>query len=105
MLQTSTPTTGQKSISLVLSYAPLGLVSAIHSEIGPDSILVDTGCIVLSDKSEVGIVLTIREGERHCVHRIRARVAGATGNGFRLVFEECEGCTRDALLPYITTLH
>ena len=36
---------GNRDINLVLSYAPLGLVSALHTELTSDGVLIDTGCI------------------------------------------------------------
>jgi hypothetical protein len=102
MLHSKTALSGNNNISLVLSYAPLGLVSAHHAEIGHNSILVDTGCVMLSNNSEVEIVLSIRNGERHMVHRIRARVAASVGHGFKLEFQECDVATLEALMPYIT---
>jgi hypothetical protein len=93
---------GYRDISLVLSYAPLGLVSATHTEITPDGVVIDTGCITLSSNSEVDIVLSIRDGEQHMKHRLRARVTGYDGTGFRLAFQDCDAQTLEALLPYIT---
>ncbi|MCW8829361.1 MAG: hypothetical protein OQK94_09945 [Gammaproteobacteria bacterium] len=89
-------------ISLVLSYAPLGLVRALSARIGIDSMLVDTGCVTLCDNSEVGIVLSIPNGEHNQTHRIRARVAGNDGDGVKLTFQECDRATLQALLPYVT---
>lgn len=90
------------SISMVLSYGPIGLVRATNTLIGHDSICVDTGCIALNDNSDVEIVLSIRRGERAETHRIRARVSGSDEHGIRLQFCDCAKATLDALLPYIT---
>lgn len=90
------------NISLVLSYAPLGLVRALSARIGRNGILADTGCITLSDNSEVGIVLSIRDGEQRITHRIRGRVSGRDSEGVLLAFEGCDRATLKALLPYVT---
>jgi hypothetical protein len=102
MLQTTSTVADKRDISLVLSYAPLGLVRALSAQIGHDSMLVDTGCVMLSDNSEVEIVLSIRQGEHHITHRIRARVVGNAANGAKLIFQECKQATLQALLPYVT---
>lgn len=101
----NTTTTAQKigKISLVLSYAPLGLVRALSTRIWHDSMLVDTGCITLCDNCEVGIVLSLQDGERHSTHRIRARVVGNGADGVRLAFQDCDHATLKALKPYIST--
>ncbi|MFO7593640.1 MAG: hypothetical protein R6X15_06315 [Pseudomonadota bacterium] len=95
-------TNKQRDISLMLSYAPLGLVRALSAKIGRDSILVDTGCITLYDNSEVEIVLSIPKGEHYITHRIRALVAGNEGRVVKLAFQNCKRKTLEALLPYIT---
>ncbi len=102
MLQTTTKVAHSRDISLVLSYAPLGLVRALSAQIGRDSILVDTGCVMLTDNSEVEIVLSIRQGEHHITHRIRAKVTGNAAQGAKLAFQECDQATLQALLPYVT---
>lgn len=102
MLHTTETTPGYRDISLVLSYAPLGLVRAIHTRIGLEEIMVDTGCVTLSDNSEVEIVLSIREGERHMTHRIKARVCGSDHQGIKLAYQDCDRSTLEALRPYIT---
>jgi hypothetical protein len=89
-------------ISLILSYAPIGLIRATNTLIGLDSICVDTGCISLNDNSEVEIVLSIRRGERAETHRIRAEVSGRDEHGVRLRFRDCARATLEALLPYNT---
>lgn len=91
-----------RDISLVLSYAPLGLVRALSTKIGRDSIFVDTGCITLYNNSEVEIVLSIPKGEHYITHRIRALVTGNEGRVVKLAFQNCQRKTLDALLPYIT---
>lgn len=102
MLHHDSGLTGYRDISVVLSYAPLGLVSATRTQIAPDGVLIDTGCVTLSDNTEVDIVLSIRDGDRHMRHRLRARVTGSEGGGFRLAFQDCDQRTLQALLPYIT---
>ena len=91
-----------RDISLVLTYAPLGLVRALTAKIGRDSILADTGCVTLQNNSEVEIVLSIPKGEHYITHRIRALVAGNEGHVVKLAFQNCKHKTLEALLPYIT---
>jgi len=93
---------GHRDINLVLSYAPLGLISAHHTELTRDGVVIDTGCITLSDNSEVDIVLSIRDGDQHMRHRLRAQVTGSDSTGIRLAFVDCDHQTLQALLPYIT---
>lgn len=102
MFQTTGRTPGNNDISLVLSYAPLGLVRAIHTRIGLDEIMVDTGCVTLSNDSEVEILLTIRDGEQHMTYRIKARVSGSDHHGIKLAYQDCDHTTLKALMPYIT---
>lgn len=91
----------QSKISLLLNYAPLGLIRALHAEFGTQRVLVDTGCVTLLDNSEVDILLSIG-GESPAFHFIRARVAGTHPDGFILNFQKCDAATTKALLPYIT---
>jgi len=102
MLYTETAPTSHGNISLVLSYAPLGLVRALHAEIGTEKMLVDTGCVTLANDSEVDILLSIHTDDQPNHHRIRARVAGIRQDGVVLAFQECDVATLEALLPYIT---
>lgn len=89
------------NISLILNYAPLGLIRALRAEIGSQRILVDTGCVTLTDDSEVDIMLCI-DGVSPAYHYIRARVAGSHPDGVILAFQKCDSATIEALLPYIT---
>ena len=91
----------QSNISLVLNYAPLGLVRALHAEFGTQRMLVDTGCVMLADNSEVDILLSIG-GPSPGYYFIRARVAGKHPDGVILDFQKCDAATTKALLPYIT---
>ena len=95
-------TASRHHISLVLSYAPLGLIRATNTLIGQDSISVDTGCIALNDRSEVEIVLSIREGDSSRTYRIPATVCGSDEHGVKLRFRDCAKATLEALMPYVT---
>jgi hypothetical protein len=90
------------NISLIINYAPLGLVRALSAEFGTQRILVDTGCISLPNDSEVDIMLCIGCGAPSNYHHIRARVTGSHPDGVILAFEDCDTATTTALLPYIT---
>lgn len=90
------------NVSLVLNYAPLGLIRALRAEFGTQRILVDTGNIMLADDSEVDILLSIGGSEAPEYHHIHARVIGARSDGIILAVEHCESATIEALLPYIT---
>lgn len=90
------------SISMVLSYGPLGLVQATNTLIGQDSICVDTGRIALYDNSEVEIVLSIRTGNTYRTYRIPATVSGCGEYGIKLQFRDCAEATLEALLPFVT---
>ena len=95
-------TTKNPSISLLLSYGPLGFIRATNTLIGQDSMCVDTGCIALNDHSEVEIVLSIRNGKTATTYRIPATVNGRDEQGVKLQFKDCAKSTLQALLPYIT---
>jgi len=90
------------SISLVLSYGPLGLIRATETLIGQDSICVDTGRIALNNHSEVEIVLSIRIGNTSKTYRIPATVSGRDQHGVKLQFKDCAKGTLEALLPFVT---
>lgn len=90
------------NISLIINYAPLGLVRALHAEFGTQRILVNTGCVTLPNDSEVDIMLCIGCGDSSNYHHIRARVAGSHHDGVILAFQDCDAATTRALLPYIT---
>ncbi len=89
------------NISLILNYAPLGLVRALHAEYGTEKILVDTGCVSLANDSEVDIMICI-DGTTPAYHFIRARVSSSHPDGAILIFQNCTAETTRALLPYIT---
>lgn len=89
-------------ISLILNYAPLGLVRALRAEFGTQRILVDTGCITIPNNSEVDIMLCIGRDNPSDYHYIRARVTGSNPDGMILAFQDCDSETTKALLPYIT---
>ncbi len=91
----------QSNISLLLNYAPLGLVRALHAEFGTQRVLVNTGCVTLAENSEVDILLSIG-GDPPAFHFIRARVASSHPEGYILDFQKCDAATTKALLPYIT---
>lgn len=90
------------NISLILNYAPLGLVRALHAEFGTQRILVNTGCITIPNNSEVDIMLCIGRDNPSDYHYIRARVTGSHPDGVILAFQDCNSETTKALLPYIT---
>ncbi len=92
----------QSSLSLMLSYAPLGLIRATKLLVSLDSICVDTGCIALNDHSEVEIVLSVHHNAQTHTYRIPATVSGRDEHGLRLQFKECAGETAEALLPFVT---
>ncbi len=90
------------NISLIINYAPLGLVRALSAEYGTQRVLVDMGCITLPNDSEVDIMLYIDGGKTPGYHNIRARVCGSHPDGVILTFLDCDAATTRALLPYIT---
>lgn len=94
--------TDSATISLMLSYAPLGLIRATNTLIAKDSICVDTGCIALNDHSEVEIVLSVQSDTHTRTYRIPATVSGQDKHGVKLQFRECARATLDALLPFVT---
>lgn len=102
MLHHHNTSTTNHSISMLLSYAPLGLIRATNTLIGQNRICVDTGCIALNDHSEVEIVLSIRHGDSSETYRIPATVCGSDAHGVILQFRDCAKDTLDALLPYVT---
>lgn len=81
-----TPINPSKTIDLTLRYGPLGLVRATGSRTGPNSMLVNTGRIALTDDSEVEVLLSVRRGERLESHSLSARVCGCDEHGARLLF-------------------
>jgi hypothetical protein len=89
------------NINLVLNYAPLGLVRALHVEYGTQKMLVNTGCVTLAEDSEVDVMLSIG-GPSPDFHFIRAKVTGSHPDGVILAFQHCDAATTKALLPYIT---
>jgi hypothetical protein len=95
-------TINNHSLSLLLSYGPLGLIRATKTLIGQNSICVDTGCIALNNHSEVEIVLSIRTGNTSKTYRIPATVSGCGEYGVKLLFKDCAKSTLEALLPFIT---
>lgn len=90
------------NISLIINYAPLGLVRALRAEFGTQRILVNTGCVTLPNDSEVDIMLCIGRDNPSDYHYIRARVASSHPDGVILAFKDCDSATTRALLPYIT---
>lgn len=81
-----TPVNTTKTINLTLKYGPLGLVRAIGSRTGPNSMLVDTGRISLADNTEVEVLLAVRRGELLESHSLSARVCGSDEHGAHLLF-------------------
>ena len=80
------PIKPSQTIHLILKYGPLGLVRATASCCGPNSLLVDTGRVSLTENSEVEVVLTVRRGQLLESLCLPARIGGCSETGAQLTF-------------------
>ena len=80
------PVKPSQILHLTLKYGPLGLVRATGLRVGPNSLLVDTGRIALTDNSEVEVLWSERRGQSLRSHSLPARVCGTDEHGARLMF-------------------
>lgn len=84
--------------SIMLNYAPLGLVRANARDIRPDGMSVDTGRVSLPRNSPVEVSFSFRNKENRIqIHRFDATVIESDIEGTNLTFHKCSDETRRLL--------
>lgn len=73
-------------ISVVMDYAPLGLIAGRTRDISSEGMFVETGRILLYRNDSVAISFANPHGEDRCVMTVEACVRHVTENGVGLMF-------------------
>ena len=93
----------KKSLDIVLSYPPLGLIHATTSAADERGMAIQTGRITLNRNSEVQITFSVHEGRKIQVHRILAQVLSSNEDGTRLRYSSCPQETMQLLRQIVPT--